>query len=282
MLNDEGQGGSGISAGACGLIDRFGRRVRYLRLSVTDRCDLRCVYCMSEHMTFMPRKDLLSHEELERLARAKGADSRLMVGFNRRFSPLTRRAREFFNDRRTPLSISYRINAGRVSPTHWINDPREGGGRIIGEVCHFVDFIHFVTGSLTRRVFAESVAGATSQSSDDDSVFITLRLADGSNASIAYLAEGDASLPKERIEIFGGGKSFVIEDFRSATSHQDGKAKTTKLREQDKGQKDEVEAVCAMVREGKPAPVPFEDLLTTTRATFRIKESLRTGLPVEV
>jgi cyclic pyranopterin phosphate synthase len=70
MLNDEGQGGSGISAGACGLIDRFGRRVRYLRLSVTDRCDLRCVYCMSEHMTFMPRKDLLSLEELERLARA--------------------------------------------------------------------------------------------------------------------------------------------------------------------------------------------------------------------
>ena len=228
-------------------------------------------------------KPLAMHdEELERLARAKGAESRLMVGFNRRFSPLTRRAREFFNDRRTPLSISYRINAGRVSPTHWINDPREGGGRIIGEVCHFVDFIHFVTGSLTRRVFAESVAGATSQSSDDDSVFITLRLADGSNASIAYLAEGDASLPKERIEIFGGGKSFVIEDFRSATSHQDGKVKTTKLREQDKGQKDEVEAVCAMVREGKPAPVALEDLLSTTRATFRIKESLRTGLPVEV
>src|SRR4029453_11507810 len=124
-----------------------------------------------------------------------------------------------------------------------------------GEVCHFVDFIHFMTGSLTTRVYAESVAGENHEAPDADSVFITLRLADGSNASIAYLAEGDASLPKERIEIFGGGKSFGIEDFRSATSHQDGKAKTTKLREQDKGQKDEVEAVCAMVREGKPAPV---------------------------
>jgi polar amino acid transport system substrate-binding protein len=231
---------------------------------------------------FVEKPVALNDEELERLAGASGADSRLMVGFNRRFSPLAGRAREFFGDRQSPLSISYRINAGRIPSHHWINDPREGGGRIIGEVCHFIDFIHFITGSLTRRVFAESVGGANSQSSDDDSVFITLRLADGSNASIAYLAEGDSSLPKERIEIFGGGKSFVIEDFRSATSYQDGKSKTTKLREQDKGQKQEVEAVCAMVREGKPAPVTLEDLVTTTRATFRIKESLRTGLPVEV
>ena len=101
-------------------------------------------------------------------------------------------------------------------------------------------------------------------------------------ASIAYLAEGDKSLPKERIEIFGGGKSFVIDDFRSSTSYQNGRKKTTKLREQDKGQREEIRASCAMILEGKPEPISLKDLATTTRATFRIKESLRTGLPIEV
>ena len=163
-----------------------------------------------------------------------------------------------------------------------MHDPREGAGRIIGEVCHFIDLVHFLTGSLTTRVFAESVSSSNHESPDEDSVFITLCLADGSNASIAYLAEGDKSLPKERIEIFGGGKSFVIDDFRSSTSYQNGRKKTTKLREQDKGQREEIRASCAMILEGKPEPISLKDLATTTRATFRIKESLRTGLPIEV
>lgn len=231
---------------------------------------------------FVEKPLALNDEELERVVSAAGANGKLMVGFNRRFSPLAQAAKEFFKARQSPLSISYRVNAGRIPQNHWVHDPREGGGRIIGEVCHFVDFIHFVTGSLTTRVYAESIASANYQAPDDDSVFITLRLADGSNASIAYLAEGDKSLPKERIEMFGGGKSFVIDDFLSSASHESGRAKTTRLREQDKGQRDEVRAVCAMVLEGKPAPITLEDLATTTRATFRIKESLRTGLPVEV
>ena len=152
----------------------------------------------------------------------------------------------------------------------------------MGEVCHFVDFMHFITDSLVTRVYAESISSNNQEIVDDDSVFITLRLADGSNGSIAYLAEGDKAMPKERIEIFGGGKSFVIDDFRSATAYHNGCAKKTKLREQDKGQKNEVRAVCAVVMQGKPAPITLEDLATTTRATFRIKESLRTGSPIEV
>ncbi|HEY6047119.1 MAG TPA: bi-domain-containing oxidoreductase, partial [Pyrinomonadaceae bacterium] len=231
---------------------------------------------------FVEKPLALTEDELGRLEQTAGADGKLVVGFNRRFSPLAQSAREFFRDRLTPLSISYRVNAGRIPRNHWVHDPLEGGGRIIGEVCHFVDLIHFLTGSLTTRVYAESIAGENSEAADADSIFATLRLADGSNAAIAYLAEGDKSLPKERIEIFGGGKSFVIEDFRSATSYQDGKAKTTKLREQDKGQRNQIKAVCAMVLEGKTAPISLKDLVTTTRATFKIKESLQTGSPVEV
>lgn len=232
---------------------------------------------------FVEKPLALNDEELERvIAAADQSDGQLIVGFNRRFSPLARAAKELFKDRQTPLSINYRVNAGRVPPGHWAHHPNEGGGRIVGEVCHFIDFIQFMTLSLVTRVFAESISSRSHEIVAEDSVLITLRLADGSNAAIAYLAEGNSALPKERIEIFGDGKAFVIDDFRSATAYENGREKKTRLREQDKGQHDEVRAVCTMVREGKPAPISLADLANTTRATFRIRDSLRTGLPVEV
>jgi predicted dehydrogenase/threonine dehydrogenase-like Zn-dependent dehydrogenase len=232
---------------------------------------------------FVEKPLALNDEELKALlAVAQKSDKQLMVGFNRRFSPSARAAKEFFKDHQAPLSINYRVNAGRVPRGHWINDPREGGGRIIGEVCHFIDLVHFLTGSLTARVYAESISSPNYEVMDDDSVFVTLKLADGSNASIAYFSEGDKALPKERIEVFGSGKTFVIDDFRETLAYQNGREKKTRLRAQDKGQADEVRAVCAVVKEGKPAPITLEDLATTTRVTFRILESLRTGLPVEV
>jgi len=230
---------------------------------------------------FVEKPLAVHNQELDEVLAATSSGGELMVGFNRRFSPLARAAFEFFRNRQFPLSINYRVNAGRIPPSHWVHDPNEGG-RIIGEVCHFIDLVHFLTASLTTRVFAEAVATRDLAATGEDSVLITLRLADGSNASIAYLAEGDKALPKERVEIFGGGKSFVIDDFRSATAYENGREKTTKLREQDKGQRDEIRAVMSVVLEGKPALISLEDLKTTTRATFRIRESLQTGLPVEV
>jgi predicted dehydrogenase len=139
-----------------------------------------------------------------------------------------------------------------------------------------------LTGALTTRVYAESIASRNQEMTDEDSVFITLHFADGSNGSIAYLSEGDRAMPKERVEIFGDGKSFVIDDFRSTIGYRNGRAESAKLRNQDKGQADEVRAVCAMVLEGRPAPIALDDLATTTRATFRIRESLRTGQAVNV
>lgn len=230
---------------------------------------------------FVEKPLAITEEELAGVLAAIKTGGELMVGFNRRFSALAVAAEQFFTGRQTPLSINYRVNAGRMSPNHWVQDPSEGG-RIIGEVCHFVDFVQFLTGSLTTRVFAESITSRNAEATNEDSVFITLRLADGSNASIAYLAEGDKALPKERIEIFGGGRSFVIDDFRSATAYENGREKTTKLREQDKGQREEIRAVMDVVMGRRPAPISLEDLATTTRATFKIKESLRTGLPVEL
>ena len=227
---------------------------------------------------FVEKPLALNDEELDELLEAaERSKGRLTVGFNRRFSPHARQAGEFFEGRRSPLSVLYRVNAGRVPRTHWTQDEREGGGRIRGEVCHFVDFCQYLTGSHVTRVYAEPVASDDREAVDDDSVFVTLRFADGSNGSIAYLAEGDRALPKERVEIFGGGRAFIIEDFRSAASYIGGREAKTRLRAQDKGQREEVRAVCAAVREGGPAPIPLADLANTTRATFRILDSLRTG-----
>ncbi len=232
---------------------------------------------------FVEKPLAMNDEELEEVVQAaRESSGQLMVGFNRRFAPHARAAREFFAHRQNPLSISYRVNSGRIPRSHWVQDPSQGGGRIIGEACHFIDFIHFLTGSVTTRVYAESITSRSAEVLDEDSVFITLKLADGSNASVAYLAEGDRSLPKERVEILGEGKSFVLEDFRTASLHRNGREEVIKLRAQDKGQREEVRTLCALVREGGRAPIELEDLRATTRATFRILESLRTGLPVEV
>jgi polar amino acid transport system substrate-binding protein len=232
---------------------------------------------------FVEKPLALNDEELEGvLAAARASKGSLLVGFNRRFSPHARAAAEVFAARREPLSILYRVNAGRIARDSWIQDAREGGGRIIGEVCHFIDLMHFLTGAVTTRVYAEAVASRNREIVDEDSVMITLRFSDGSNGTIAYLAEGDRALDKERIEIFGGGKTFVIEDFRSAALYERGRERRTKLRAQDKGQAAEVRAVCSMVRDNTRAPIALDDLAANTRATFRIRESLRTGQAIEV
>ncbi|HXD29668.1 MAG TPA: bi-domain-containing oxidoreductase [Pyrinomonadaceae bacterium] len=232
---------------------------------------------------FVEKPLALNLEELEELINAASqSGGKLMVGFNRRFSPAARAAKDFFADIDAPLSINYRVNAGRIPKEHWIQDPKEGGGRIIGEVCHFVDLMQFLTGKLTTRVYADAIAANNHQISNEDSVFVTLRFADGSNGSIAYLAEGDSSLEKERVEIFGGGKSFVLEDFRAATLHANGRTKRLRLGGQDKGQTEEIRETCRVVLEGGAAPIALEDLAASARATFAIKESLRTGQPIDV
>lgn len=211
------------------------------------------------------------------LAAANASSGRLMVGFNRRFSPHARSAKEFFDGRMSPLSILYRINAGRIPKEHWIQDPVQGGGRIVGEVCHFIDLMHFLTGSVTTHVFAESASSRDHEITAADSIFVTLRFADGSNGTIAYLAEGDRGLAKERVEIFGGRKTVVIDDFRQVSIFQNGEEKTSKLKTQDKGQAEEVKQICSTVINGNEPPIALNDLAATTRATFRILDSLRTG-----
>ena len=232
---------------------------------------------------FVEKPLALNDEELESvLEAAESSAGKLMVGFNRRFSPLAQRAKDFFSGRDTPLSILYRVNAGRIPKEHWTQHADEGGGRIVGEVCHFVDLMQYLTGAPPVFVFAESMSAKSSKVVDADSVFITVRFADGSNGAIAYLSEGDKALAKERVEIFGAGKVFVLDDYRRATLYKDSREEQVTLKAQDKGQQAQVRAVCASVLEGGAAPISLEELAATSRATFRVLDSLHERRPFEL
>ena len=232
---------------------------------------------------FVEKPLALDDQQLESVLEvAAGSSAKLMVGFNRRFSPLAQRAKEFFSGRETPLSVLYRVNAGRIPKEHWTQNAQEGGGRIVGEVCHFVDLMQYLTGALPVSVFAESISAKSGKTIDADSVFITLRFADGSNGSIAYLSEGDKGLAKERVEIFGAGRVFVLDDFRRATLYKDGREEQVTLKAQDKGQQAQVRQVCARVLEGGPAPISLDELAATSRTTFRVLDSLRERQPFDI
>lgn len=218
----------------------------------------------------------------ELCAIARAAESpRLMVGFNRRFSPLAVRMKEFFAAIHEPKFISYRVNAGAFPPENWVFDPVEGGGRIIGEVCHFVDFICFLTGALPGRIFAESLAGPGHPALERDSVAITLRMSDGSVGVIQYLANGDASLPKEYVEMFGGQRTAILDNFRSVSLHHGNRRRRHRLLNQAKGHTEEVAAFIKSLETASPMPIDFNILVAVTQTTFLIHRSLDLGRPID-
>ena len=204
----------------------------------------------------------------------------LMVGFNRRFSPLAQQLVDFLKDRSEPVHIHYRINAGYLPPSHWTQDPAVGGGRIVGEGCHFVDFITFLVGAVPVSVTAHALPDGGKYSEDNVSMVFTFP--DGSIGVVDYLANGDKSLPKERVEAFCAGRVAVLDDFRVLEMIQDGRRKKNKIA-QDKGWKEEWRAFARAIREGGDPPIPYEQLVGVTSATFAAQESLRKdGSPVNI
>jgi polar amino acid transport system substrate-binding protein len=196
----------------------------------------------------------------------------LMVGFNRRFAPLASKLKQTFD--RGPMAMTYRVNAGAIPSDSWIQDPEVGGGRIIGEVCHFVDFLTYLNGSLPETVFASAMADPLHLK---DVVNVSLTYRNGSIGSIAYLANGDKSLAKERLEVFANGCSAVLDDFKCLSIYANGRKRETKLINQDKGQKVQVQSFINAVLTGSDAPIDLAEIYSTTLTTFKIVESIRTG-----
>jgi predicted dehydrogenase/threonine dehydrogenase-like Zn-dependent dehydrogenase len=205
----------------------------------------------------------------------------LMVGFNRRFAPMARRLYDFINTHREPLVASYRINAGSIPLTHWVQDPTQGGGRIIGEACHFIDFLIFLVGTVPTKVTAHSLPDDNRYR--EDNVVMTFNFPDGSIGSIFYLANGDKSFPKERIEVFMGGSVAVLDDFRTLELVSKGKRQVihSSLR-QDKGHRGEWEAFSQAIIAGGPPPIPYDQIEGVSAATFAVVNSIRNRLPVAV
>jgi len=196
----------------------------------------------------------------------------LITGFNRRFSPLAQSLSSFFLHRSEPMHVHYRVNAGAIPLNHWTQDPEVGGGRIIGEGCHFVDFITFLVGAAPTSVTAHALPDGGKYR--EDNVSMTFTFPDGSIGIVDYLSNGDKSFPKERVEVFCGGQIAVLDDFISLQTVKDGKKKEIKGA-QNKGWVDEWKVFAKSIREGGVPPIPYEQLIGVTKSTFAAVESLR-------
>jgi predicted dehydrogenase len=205
----------------------------------------------------------------------------LTVGFNRRFSPMGQKLQNFLGGRSEPLVAHYRVNAGHLPLTHWLHDPAQGGGRIIGEGCHFIDFLTFLVGAPPISVSAQGLPDRGRYR--EDNVLITLTFADGSLGNVTYLANGDKSFSKERVEVFCAGRVAILDDFRSLELVENGQRREVRSRlRQDKGHRGEWEAFRQAITGSCQPPIPYDQLFAVTRATILAVEALRTQQTIKV
>ena len=205
--------------------------------------------------------------------------SLLTVGFNRRFSPLAQSLKSSIANRNEPIHAHYRVNAGYIPLNHWTHDEKIGGGRIIGEACHFIDLISFLVGASPVSVVAHALPDGGKYR--EDNVSMTFTFPDGSIGVVDYLANGDKSFPKERLEVFCEGMIAVLDDYVSLTTVKDGKKKV-ESHAQDKGWGNEMQAFARAIREGGEPPIPYEQLIGVTKSTFAAIESIRSKSTVSI
>lgn len=233
---------------------------------------------------FVEKPLCLTEEELswiEKAYRSLKTPPVLMVGFNRRFSWASRFAKGRLENRRAPLTFLYRVNAGPGAKEGWLSDPERSGGRILGELGHFVDLATFLVGSPALQIFSAAPRTSPGQPGEETLV-TTLSFADGSLGALLYVTDADRGLPKERIELFSDEQVIVVDDFRSVTVYAKGRTLSRRRPFQEKGFQGELQAFLEAIRAGGPPPIPFPELFSTTLATFKALESLRRGSPVPI
>jgi predicted dehydrogenase/threonine dehydrogenase-like Zn-dependent dehydrogenase len=199
----------------------------------------------------------------------------LMIGFNRRFAPQVQKMKALLSGVTEAKAFVVTVNAGALSPKHWAHDPAVGGGRILGEGCHFVDLLRFLAGARISDVQATAMAAAAGVTTADDKATITLRFEDGSVGTILYFANGHKSFPKERVEVFCAGRILQLDNYRKLTGFGWPGFTTMNLWRQDKGQKPCVAAFVRAVEQGGAAPIPFDELLEVSRVIIAAAEMVR-------
>ena len=251
------------------------RHQHHARQLLTALRNQKTVYC--EKPLALNEEELI---EIETMLRQPETPI-LTVGYNRRFAPMASRMAEFLRVRSEPLFIQYRVNAGFLPPTHWLHDPTQGGGRIIGEGCHFIDFLTFLVGESPLSVHAAGLPDK--EKYNRDNVLITLHYPDGSIGTVIYLANGNKNYAKERVEVFTSGRIAVLSDFRTLelVTEEHKSVMRSRLR-QDKGHARAWQAFLTAVKQGDAPPIPYDQLISTARATFAAVESLRSGQQIDL
>ena len=219
----------------------------------------------------------LTLEELEKIRSrvGDGASTELMVGFNRRFAPHVQKMKELLNTLNEPISMIITVNAGDIPADHWTQDPTIGGGRMIGEGCHFIDLARYLANSPILTFHAQSIGASTNVKIRDDKVSINLGFENGSFASINYLANGHKSFPKERVEIFSSGRVLQLDNFRSLKGWGWSGFRSMRLWRQDKGQKACVKAFMDAVKKEAPMPISHQELFEVSKISIEISNMLR-------
>ncbi len=217
-------------------------------------------------------------EDACRSSAEKGSAPALMVGFNRRFAPLMQALKAALNTVE-PMAIVYTCNAGFIPADSWIHDPKKGGGRIIGEACHFIDIARFLTGSRIATTKVTSIKAAEGQAQTYDTVSIALTFENGSIATVHYFANGHKSYPKERIEVFQSGGIAVLDNFVKLRGHGMSGLKNTRALRQDKGIEACAKSFVNSIVAGGPAPIPLDEILEVSRVSVMAMDQLVSGEP---
>lgn len=259
--------------------------------------DINAIFCATRHdlhseyvvkaikagkPVFVEKPLAVNLEELNEIDKAvKEYSGRVMVGFNRRFSQPFRDIKQFFSQRNEPMTISYRVNAGMPPKTFWVFRPEQGGGRIIGEACHFIDTMCFLTGATPIKIYAECISSDSETTFNHDNVVISIKFSDGSIGSLQYFANGDSALSKEYCEVFCEGSSVVMDNFVKVRFYRAGKM-TKKNYTGKKGHNEEVKQTVIAMKSNKPMPIDYMTIRKVTLATFAAIESLKSGYAVEL
>ena len=237
---------------------------------------------------FVEKPLCLAAEELDRITEAYRKAGQtgpkrpiLMVGYNRRFAPLIVLLRSRLAGRRRPLAMTFTCNAGALPPGHWTQDPAVGGGRIVGEACHFIDLLHFLADESPIVKVAALKHGLSDQTHPADTVSITLRFADGSLGQVNYFANGARRYPKERLEVFAEGRVLRMDNFRRLECYGFG-GRGKRSWKQDKGHDQEFRALVEAVRSGADSPISFQSIVGTTQATLAAREAVESETVVSL
>ncbi len=230
---------------------------------------------------FVEKPLVITESELAEVVEAyQVGNTSVMVGFNRRFSPFISKAKVLLGTVTEPMNLVITANAGAIPSGHWTQQMAVGGGRIIGEACHFIDLVTHLSGSPVTEVMA-SALGPHPQG-DSDNVSVILKCANGSQGVVNYFANGHKSYPKERIEIYSAGRVLVVDNFRKLEGYGFRGSAVAMSGRQDKGHRDQFAAYIAFLRKGGAPPIPFEQILNTTQATFAVVKAFTTGQKVGI